>query len=297
MTTVKRSDIQGFVKRLSEELAPGTVRNIADQTARLFASAVEDHVIAETPYRKITLPALSDDEVVPPTLAEVAALADKVPDRYRAVVVLLAGSGLRIGETLGLRVSDVNFLRREVRVDRQRLQNGAIAPPKTSRSRRTVPLGTVVLEALAAHLTAYGTGSEWLFTTRSGEPLGYRSWRTVWDGAQRPEWMTLLASPCPKCGTGPTTMCLNSSGTRAARPHAARVDQALACQSHDTHALRHFFASSLISGGASVKTVSTLLGHSSPVITLRVYAHLFPGDEDRARVLVDSALSGLTRVS
>ncbi len=65
----------------------------------------------------------------------------------------------------------------------------------------------------------------------------------------------------------------------------------MAGQSHDTHALRHFFASSLISGGASVKTVSTLLGHSSPVITLRVYAHLFPGDEDRVRVLVDAALS------
>jgi integrase len=49
----------------------------------------------------------------------------------------------------------------------------------------------------------------------------------------------------------------------------------------------------LISGGASVKQVQTALGHSSAVITLRVYAHLFPGDEDRTRALIDVALGSL----
>ena len=41
-----------------------------------------------------------------------------------------------------------------------------------------------------------------------------------------------------------------------------------------SHDLRHFFASALISGGASVKQVQTVLGHASAVITLRTYAHL-----------------------
>ncbi len=42
-----------------------------------------------------------------------------------------------------------------------------------------------------------------------------------------------------------------------------------------------------------MKQVQTFLGHSSPVITLRTYAHLFPGDEDRTRNVLDSALAPL----
>jgi integrase len=57
--------------------------------------------------------------------------------------------------------------------------------------------------------------------------------------------------------------------------------------------LRHFTASALIAGGASVKQVQTVLGHSSAAITLKVYAHLWPGDEDRIRVVMDAALSAL----
>lgn len=61
----------------------------------------------------------------------------------------------------------------------------------------------------------------------------------------------------------------------------------------DTHDLRHFFASALIAGGASVKQVQVVLGHSSPNITLRYYAHLWPGDEDRTRAVMDTTLNVL----
>ena len=59
------------------------------------------------------------------------------------------------------------------------------------------------------------------------------------------------------------------------------------------HGFRHFAASALISGGASVKQVQAFLGHASAVITLRTYAHLWPGDEDRTRNVLDAALSPL----
>ncbi len=58
-----------------------------------------------------------------------------------------------------------------------------------------------------------------------------------------------------------------------------------------THSLRHFTASALFAGGASVKSVQTVLGHSSAAITLRVYSHLWPGDEDRTRSVLDAALT------
>jgi len=81
-------------------------------------------VIASSPCQRISLPTETRVEVVPPTAEQVKALAEAISPRYRAAVVTLAGSGLRIGELLGLRKGDVDFLRRSVRVERQRRQNG-----------------------------------------------------------------------------------------------------------------------------------------------------------------------------
>lgn len=56
------------------------------------------------------------------------------------------------------------------------------------------------------------------------------------------------------------------------------------------HSLRHFYASALIHAGASVKTVQERLGHESAETTLQVYAHLWPGEDERTRAAVDGAL-------
>jgi integrase len=57
--------------------------------------------------------------VVPLTVEQVRALADAMAARYRALVIAQAGLGLRIGELFALRVADVDFLRRTVRVQDQ----------------------------------------------------------------------------------------------------------------------------------------------------------------------------------
>ena len=61
------------------------------------------------------------------------------------------------------------------------------------------------------------------------------------------------------------------------------------------HALRHFYASVLIDAGQSVRAVADYLGHADPGFTLRVYAHLFPSSEDRARQAVDRLLGRRAR--
>jgi integrase len=64
---------------------------------------------------------------------------------------------------------------------------------------------------------------------------------------------------------------------------------------YKTHDLRHYAASALIPGGASVKQVQMILGHASAAVTLGVYAHLWPGDDDRARGILDAALADCVR--
>jgi len=93
------------------------------------------------------LPRKIKRQVVPLPVEAVTALASVVPPRYRALVVLAAGTGLRQGEAFGLTADRVNFLKRCLTVDRQLLgqENGRprFGPPKTAASVRTVPLPDV----------------------------------------------------------------------------------------------------------------------------------------------------------
>jgi len=167
-------------------------------------------------------------------------------------VVLLARTGLRISEALGLQVGDVDFLRGSLRVERQRDSRAdGFIPPKTRSSARTVPLGQVVVDELAAHLAMYGGGPDGsIFTDDLGRPLTYTAWKPLWK----------------------------ATGT-----------------SYKTHDLRHYAASALIAGGASVKQVQMILGHATAAVTLGVYAHLWPGDDERARTILDAALADCVR--
>ena len=58
------------------------------------------------------------------------------------------------------------------------------------------------------------------------------------------------------------------------------------------HGLRHTHASQLIDAGVDIVTISKRLGHASPDVTLRVYAHLFQRDDDKAAVAINAALAG-----
>jgi integrase len=61
------------------------------------------------------------------------------------------------------------------------------------------------------------------------------------------------------------------------------------------HQLRHFYASVLIRHAQSVKVVQERLGHTSAQMTLDIYSHLWPEDEDRTRAAVDEVLGGIAR--
>nr|WP_240468115.1 hypothetical protein [Streptomyces dangxiongensis] len=84
MAAIRRNDIQVLFKSLSEQLSPGSVRNVYDVLVRVMTAAVEDKVIASSPCRRITLPPMQDEEVTPPTVAQVEAMARVMPPYIRA---------------------------------------------------------------------------------------------------------------------------------------------------------------------------------------------------------------------
>jgi integrase len=257
LSAVTRTQVLALRRGVEAKLSPTTSRQVMALFAGIFADAVTDGLIAKTPCRDTVPPRPPREKVVPLTVEEVEALVEAAPDRYRALIVLGAGCGLRLGEALGLKVTRVRFLERELDVVEQlSLIPGAppkLAPPKTRGSVRTVPLADVVSTALAEHLAAYPAGPDDLvFRSRTGGPIWANTFNnSVWQPLRR----------------------------RAGLPGAR------------FHDLRHFMASALIRYGESVKTVAHVLGHADETETLRTYSHLWPDADARTRAAVDSAFT------
>ena len=125
--SVRKIEIQTLVKEWSGRYAPGTVRNYRRARSDLCSGGGRQGP-RDSPCKRVTLPPMPEQEVVPPTIEEIQRIANAMPERYRAAIVLLAGSGIRVGELLALKVHDVLIPFKTIRVERQRLQSGVVGP-------------------------------------------------------------------------------------------------------------------------------------------------------------------------
>jgi integrase len=186
--------------------------------------------------------------------------------RLEPLVLLLAASGMRVGEALALRWSDVDLDARRLRVNGTvRRVGGRIerTAPKSQRSRRTLPISPAVVEALRSWRkaqaserlragTSWESSMSWIFTTESGRLLDQRN---AARGYQR---------------------ALTAAGIDV----PARF-----------HLFRHSAASAMLASGAvSVRTVSEILGHSTTSITSDVYGHVMESAKVAALDVVGEAL-------
>lgn len=186
-------------------------------------------------------------------------------DRLEALFSVGLSLGLRRGEVLALRWSDIDFDNQTLRVtgSLQRLEGKLlILPPKTKKSNRALDLPKTLLQKLREHRARQleerlALGADWqdnnlVFCTSIGTPIEPRN-------IQRK-----LAA------------LMKDSGMRSFR----------------LHDLRHFFASLLLAQGVELKVVSELLGHSSIQITGDIYAHVLPKLKQQAVDLLDTILTG-----
>lgn len=255
-SAVAVGDVTPQQVRLWHEAAARTARPTAlVQSYRLLRAllnvAVADEVLATNPCR---LRAAGIAKSARPsralTVAEVQALAGKVPARYRALVLTLAFGGLRFGEATALRRRDVSADGVTVTVTRSVKRVGGswlVGPPKTEAGVRTVALPAFVAAAVAEHLDEHVDAgpTALVFGTSSGTFLAGSNFNSTFRRA------------VDACGLDPVRI----------------------------HELRHTGATLAAATGASTKDLMHRLGHSSPAAAL-IYQHASTGrDSEIARAL------------
>jgi integrase len=171
---------------------PQAVKAYSLLRAILNTAVKEDELIRQNPCRIPGYDRYHTPERPVATVGQVLALAERMPIRFSALVIVAAFSGLRWGELAALRRCDVDLAAGTVRVPRKlaALRTGLeIGPPKSEAGNRTVTLPAAARSVLAVHLTEHvGEGTEALvFTGEKGAALRVSSFRqaTGWTEALR----------------------------------------------------------------------------------------------------------------
>ncbi len=273
--------IREWLSKLETALPASSYRRVIfSSVSSIFAAAVDDRLIPKNPCaaRSVTTPSAAPGRIVPWTADRVFAVRTALPERFRAMVDLGAGCGMRQGEIFGLPVAAIDFAAGWLHVGVQvKLINGRLvfAPPKRGKE-RDVPLPRQVADALKSHIERCppiritlpwlrpdgdSVTRELLFSRERGTAVRGTDFNVQ---AWKPALVTAGVIPLP---------------ARGKRHQAAR--------DHGMHALRHFYASVLLDAGENIRALSQYLGHSDPGFTLRVYTHLMPSSEGRARAALD----------
>lgn len=274
MDKITPRHIQGFVNALNKEganertgepLAPKTIRHYLTLISDVFSYGVKMGVVPDNPCSKVSLPKNTSKEKEIYSQEEMAQFLNLMADepiKYKAFFYLIAYTGFRRGEMMGLEWQDVDFENNIISVRRTSNytpKRGTYTDTtKTKRSQRTVKIAPQIM-ALLKELQEYQDeqalriGDKWVESNRLF---------TKWDGS---------------------AMDLNT-------PYNYLLKF---CKSHDLpfygiHQFRHFAASALISAGLDITTVSGALGHSCSGTTLNCYSHMF----QTAQAKVASAMDG-----
>ena len=232
--------------RKPRPLSARSIRNIIKIVmGGVIEYAIKQDWITSNPVRQTILPKPTHPALTIPTIEQVEQIARMTSElkgaQHKTLILFQAYVGTRIGETLALKVSNMDLSKGVAHIEQAWQATGTgkhiLGMPKNGKP-RDVAIPSFLIPDLQKQC-AGKMRDDYVFTAPHGGPLYEETWRTrVW-------YPTLRA------------LHMSDSGITV-------------------HSLRHFYASMAIAAGADVKTLQRQLGHSSASITLDIYASLFP---------------------
>lgn len=252
LAKVRKSHVDGWLAGLKrKQLAASTRRSCFIVLSAVFSDAVKDDRLARNVVTLCERPKVTKEEAEYLTLEQVAQLLNaSAESRYRPLFEFLLNTGMRRGEALALKWTDVDTRKDVIKVcGTLARQDGrlVVTSTKTAKSARVLPMSPKVAALLssiraAQRVERLQAGSKWaatgfVFTTEIGEP------------------------------------CDPRNALRALKTAAKRAGLS---EGIGLHTLRHTGAAVAIANGTHLKVISELWGHSSVAITGDVYGHVAP---------------------
>ena len=250
---------RGRVTRLEAKnqpkgLSPKTVRNIHQILESAMKLAQEQKLIIKDPTAGCALPKVEKKEMKTLPVEQLASfLREARESGVFELYYLDLATGLRRGELLGLKWTDIDLEKGELQVKRQvvRIEGKIVeAPLKTKNAYRTLPLTEDVTAILKQQRKKAGN-SPWVFPSPNGGPISPDSVLRKLHGVLK----------------------------RAGLPQVR------------FHDLRHTFATLALQNGVDIKTVSGMLGHYSAGFTLDTYAHVTTAAQKEAARTMEKVLT------
>lgn len=234
------------------QLAPGTKAKTKGVMSILFQHAMRYGLASTNPIRLVRQSALPLQEEIVLAPVEIAALLAELHDPFYTLILLVSVTGLRRGELFGLKWEDVDFRAAEIRVVRS-VVDQVEGPPKTLASRRPLPMSEALASALDGwqQQTSFAGPKDWIFASPSSV-------------GKKPYWPDAVLK-------------------RHVLPAARRAG---ITKKIGWHSFRRTLATLLQSSGASVKVTQDLMRHSSPLITMSVYAKAVTADKRNAQDII-----------
>lgn len=252
-------------------LTPSLRYTVAKRLRQFLGYCVRFGLIPANPASKLPLPRYQAAESRFFTITEVGQLLSaNRDDRFYPLIYLAIDSGARVSELVAATWDDIDWERSELVINKSasivKGKGVVISETKTPKSRRRIRLTAQTMAVLRDHQARQAAAkvkSNILFPSYRGTYLRYPNISVTY-------WPTMLR----RAGLDPTVTF---------------------------HALRHTSASLLLLGTPTsrpvhVKIVSERLGHANVNVTLRTYAHVIPGDQERAVENMESILSNAHRM-
>ena len=264
-----RDDIRRLYRRKCDEgLSNRTLSYIHTTLRKALKDAVGDDLIPRNPTDGVRPPETPQGVAKEPRAldpSEVRALLEEARgDRLEALYVVALCTGLRRGEVLGLKWSDMDLEEGTLSVKRSLDVDGTLKTPKNRSSRRTLKLTTRALAALGARKARQNEER-----LRKGD--GWQDNNLVFPNT--------LGKPM-------------NAGNFYRRNFQPLLDRAgLANEGFTFHSLRHTFATTLAAKGVHPSTAQKMLGHSDIRMTLAIYTHATDDMQDAAIAALEGALS------
>src|ERR1700674_338361 len=266
--------VQGAYARLTAQgLAPRSVRQAHVVLQSALRQAMTWGMVGRNAADGVIVPRPEPSEMATLTSEQLHHLFESTQGQaLHAVWVLLATTGLREGEALGLRWSDVDMEKATLVVRRALQRHGTaglvMVEPKTAGSRRTIHLSRIAVQALVEHRARQ------------------REMRLVAGAAWRTDFGDLVF--CARTGMPMASSWLNKVFKRElAKAGLPRIR---------IHDLRHTAATLLLIRGVHPKVVQDMLGHSTVTLTLDTYSHVTPALHKEAADHMDALLGSVHQV-